>query len=322
MTLLITEEDVDQLYTFEDAIAVVEDNFRQAGERTALNPARFRMPFEGGFLQFGPAALLEKKVVGYKVWANFDVHLKNQPAQSWNYLHSMETNELLAILQSYRVGRLRTSAVTAVAVKHLTPQGADTMGLYGAGRHAEAQLIAVSKVRKLKRVKVYARTADKRDAFARRMSKDLGIEVVSVAKPEEACRDVQIVVCMTNSDTPVLHGDWLNQPGLVVAGGANHWYKREIDGNVVRKADLVIVDEKEQAKAEAGALLWAEAHGIITWNQVEEMGDIVIKRTKVPDLDRSLILFESHGLAIHDVGASFDVYLRAKARGLGREITL
>ena len=322
MTLLITEDDVDQVFTFEDAIAVADDVFRQAGERTAINPARFRMPLDGGFLQFGPAALLEKKVVGYKVWANFDVHLTKTPAGTWNYLHSMESNELIAILQAYRVGRYRTSAVTAVAVKRLSPEGVDTMGLYGAGRHAEAQLVAVSKVRKLRLVKVYARTADKRAEFARRMSQQLGIEVVPVSKPEEACRGVQIVVCMTTAETPVLHGDWLQAPCLVVAGGANHWYKREIDGNVVRKADLVIVDEKEQAKAEAGALLWAVDHGIITWNQVEEMGDVVVGRTKVPDLARSLILFESHGLAIHDVGASFEVYQRAKARGLGRAITL
>jgi ornithine cyclodeaminase/alanine dehydrogenase-like protein (mu-crystallin family) len=52
------------------------------------------------------------------------------------------------------------------------------------------------------------------------------------------------------------------------------------------------------------------------------MGDVVVGRSKLPDMTRSTILFESHGLAIHDVAASLDVYHRAKARGLGRKITL
>jgi ornithine cyclodeaminase/alanine dehydrogenase-like protein (mu-crystallin family) len=322
MALLITDDDVDQLYAFEDAIAVAEDIFRQAGERTAINPPRFRMPLDGGFLQFGPAALMEKKIVGYKVWTNFDLELKNTPAQCWNYIHSMTSNELIAILQAYRVGRFRTSAVTAVAVKHLSPAAADTLGLYVAGRHAEAQLAAVSKVRKLRYAKVYSRTADKREAFAHRMSQQLGIEVIPVSTPQEACRDTAIVVCMTNSDTPVLYGDWLSKPCLVVAAGANHWFKREIDGNVVRKADLVVVDDKAQSMVESGDLLWAVDHGITDWSRVENMGDVVVGRSVIPNLDSSLVLFESHGLAIHDVGASLHVYNKAKARGLGREITL
>ena len=62
----------------------------------------------------------------------------------------------------------------------------------------------------------------------------------------------------------------------------------EIDGNVVRKADMVTVDENEQAKVESGDILWAVGHGIITCNQVEAMGDIVVGRMKVVDTARGL----------------------------------
>ena len=46
MTLLITNEDTRRLpLSIKAAIPVIEDAFRQAGERTAENPARYRMGY-------------------------------------------------------------------------------------------------------------------------------------------------------------------------------------------------------------------------------------------------------------------------------------
>ena len=84
MTILITEQDVEQILSVEAAIPVAEEAFRMAGEGLAENPPRFRMPFEQGFLQFGPAALRSKKVMGCKLWANFDSRLRDTPRQAMN----------------------------------------------------------------------------------------------------------------------------------------------------------------------------------------------------------------------------------------------
>lgn len=165
MTLLISEQDVEGLLSFEAAVPIAEEAFRMIGDGTAINPPRFRMPFEKGFLQFGPAALLEKRVVGFKYWANFGYQLEGAQRQVWNYIHNIDTHELMAIIQAYTIGKFRTSAVSAVAAKHLSPAGAATIGLYGAGRYAEGQLTAIASVRKIKSAKVYARTAATREAF-------------------------------------------------------------------------------------------------------------------------------------------------------------
>jgi alanine dehydrogenase len=324
MTLLITEDDVKKLpLSIEAAIPIIEETFRMLADTSGDNGPRLRMPFNNGFMQFAPGALHEKKVAGFKLWANFGrgtgVH-KGSPG--YDYVYSTETGELLAIIHAYLIGKYRTSAQSAVAVKYLSPPDASSIGLYSAGRIAEGQLEAVCRVRPINRVRVYSRTPKDRVAFCERMSKRLGLEVIPANAPEEVPRDADIIITASTSEVPILFGDWITRPCLIVAAGANHWYKREIDEKVVTRADLVVVDEKEHAKIESGNLLWPIAHGLLTWNHVKALGDVVAGRVTLPDLRKSTILFGSHGLAITDVAMAAKTYELARAQGLGTEIKL
>jgi alanine dehydrogenase len=318
MTLFITEREVEQMLSIQAAIPLMEDVFRMAGEGTTENPPRYRMPMKHGFMQFGPAALHAQRVAGFKLWANFGSPLK----QLWDFLYSMESGELLAVIQAHLLGTFRTAAATAVAVKHLSPPDASVVGMYGSGRQARAQLQAVCAVRNIRSARVYSRTRDKLEAFCGTMSAELGIDVAPAPGPAEVPRDADIVVTMTKSDTPVLFGEWITRACLVVGAGANHWYEREIDGKLVEQSKLVVVDEKEHSKVESGDLLWAVAHGLLRWDQVWNLGDVVVGRAPVPDFTAGTILFESHGLAIEDVAIAARAYEIAKERGLGKEITL
>jgi len=324
MTLLITEDDVKRLpLSIEAAIPIMEETFRMLGDSSVENGPRLRMPFQNGFMQFAPGALHGKQVAGFKLWANFGrgtgVHKGNSGS---DYLYSMETGELLAIIHAYLIGKYRTSAQSAVAVKYLSPSDASSIGLYSAGRIAEGQLEAVCKVRPIRRVRVYSRTPKDRVAFCERMSKRLGVEVLPANAPEEVPREADIVITASTSEVPILFGDWITRPCLVIAAGANHWYKREIDEEVITRADLVVVDEKEHARIESGNLLYAVAKGLLNWNNVEELGSVVNGRVKLPDLKKSTILFGSHGLAITDVAMAAKTYELARAQGVGKEIHL
>ena len=324
MTLLITEDDVKKLpLSIDAAIPIMEETFRMLGDASVDNGPRLRMSVDNGFMQFAPAALHGKKLAGFKLWANFGrgtgVH-KGSPG--YDYLYSMETGELLAIIHAYLIGKYRTSAQSAVAVKYLSPPGASSIGLYSAGRIAEGQLEAVCRVRPIRRVRVYSRTPKDRVAFCERMSKRLGVEVIPANAPEEVPRDADIIITASTSEVPILFGDWITRPCLIVAAGANHWYKREIDEKVVTRADFVVVDEKEHAKIESGNLLWPIAHGLLTWNHVKELGEVVSGRVPLPDLKKSTILFGSHGLAVTDVAMAARTYELARAQGLGTELPL
>lgn len=329
MTLFITDSDCKQLVSIDSLIPVAEEAFRHAGEGLAENPPRTRMPIAfkepryEGYLQLGGAAIAPTKVAGFKLFSNFGkpVHGR-QYGRTWNFLFSLETGELLAIIQAHAIGIMRTSAVSGAAVKHLSPPDASVAALYGAGTYAEGQLAAVCAVRPIKKAYVYSRTPEKREAFCKAVSARLGIEMIPATRPEQPAREAQIVVTMTNSFEPVLHGEWLERPGLVVAAGANHWYRREIDSKLIEMARLVAVDGLDVARVESGALLRAVAEGRRSWGQVEEFGRVVAGRVPVPDFNAGTLLFLSHGLSLMDVAASAKVYELARARGLGREIDL
>lgn len=318
MTLLLTQDICERLFSVEQAIPVIEDTFRVAGQGDVTNPPRFVMPIEDGFMRMGAAALHDKRVMGFKLWANFG----SGPSNSWNYLFSLDTGELLAILHAYSLGRFRTSATTAVAAKHLSRPNARTIGLYGTGRLAESQIRAVRAVRPIERIKAYSRTSEAREAFAEEASRSLGLEVEAMPTPAAAAADADIILTVTNSHTPVVQANWLTRPATVLAIGANQWFEREIDEDIVRSAAMVVVDHKEQARQESGDLLWAEAHGALSWDRVRELGEIVCGRTRLPDPECGTVLFESHGIAIEDVAVSAAVYEIAREQGLGTEVNL
>lgn len=81
-------------------------------------------------------------------------------------------------------------------------------------------------------------------------------------------------------------------------------------------------DERETARKESGALLVAVHNVIVSWDQVENLADIVAKRRQVPKFDSSSILFASYDLALEDVAMSNKVYELAKQKGLGRHIQI
>lgn len=329
MTLFITDSECKQLMSIETAIPVVDEAFRLAGEGLAENPPRTRMPIAfkepryEGYLQLGPSAIAPAKVAGFKLFSNFGkpVHGR-QYGRTWNFLFSLETGELLAIIQAHAIGIIRTSAVSGAAVKHLSRPDASVAALYGAGTYAEGQLAAVCAVRPIKKAYVYSRTPEKREAFCRAASARLGIEMIPSAQAEQPAREAEIIVTMTNSFEPVLFGGWIARPGLVVAAGANHWYRREIDSKLVEMATLLAVDGVDVAKVESGAILRAVAEGRRSWGQVEEFGRVVAGRVAIPDFSAGTILFASHGLSLIDVAVSARVYELARAKGMGREIDL
>jgi ornithine cyclodeaminase/alanine dehydrogenase-like protein (mu-crystallin family) len=318
MTILITEQETRELLSIEAAIPVLEDAFRMAGERSTDNSDRIELPAGDGYLLFRAAAMRAKKLIGFKILSSFG----SGPRLMWNYLYSTETGELLAIVQSRAISGLRTAATSAVAVKHLSPATASLVGMYGSGRQAETQLEAICCVRPIKKACVYSRDPQKLQAFCERMSGRLGIEVAAAASPELVPQDADLIVTMTNAETPVLLGEWIKRPSLVVAAGANEWYQREIDETAIARAALIVVDDEADAKRHSGDLLWAASKGAFRWSEVVSLGDIVAGRVPLPDLGAGLILFESHGIALEDVAITAAAYERARERGLGSEVRL
>jgi ornithine cyclodeaminase/alanine dehydrogenase-like protein (mu-crystallin family) len=203
MPLLVSDDDIKQLpLSIKAAIPIMEDAFRLAGEGNAHNPPRYRIPFENGFLHAQPAALQSRRIAGMKLLANFggDTSMrKNLASDALNFLYDMNTGKLMAIVHCHKIGAMRTAAVSAVAARHLSPENASAVGLYGTGRIAEGQLEAICAVRPITSARVYSRNAERREGFCKRLADRLAIEMIPATAAQEVPRDAVFLITATTS---------------------------------------------------------------------------------------------------------------------------
>ncbi len=196
------------------------------------------------------------------------------------------------------------------------------MGLVGTGWQARSQLEAVCAVRPIQTVRCCARAPEHAAAFAKERSATLGIDVRAADSAETAVRGADIVIAATTSRDPVVRGSWL-EPGVHVnAMGANRLDARELDDEVIRRANVIAADSIEQAKLEAGDLVEPVMHGLLTWDRVRELGEILAGKTSGRTREADITLFKSLGIAIEDVAVAALVYERARKQGIGREVAL
>ncbi len=317
MALFLDEQQVTELLSMQMALAAVEDALKQQGLGTATNNPRSRVRLPTGQLHMMGAALPTRGVFGYKAYTAVKGKVRFHVM-----LYSTESGELLAVLQADRLGQMRTGAASGVATKHMARAEARTLGIFGTGWQARSQLEAVCAVRSIQAIKAFGRDAARRQTFCTDMSQQLGIPVEPAASPEAAVNGMDVVITATSARDPLFDGQWLEPGTHVNAIGSNALIRREIDDTVARRSALIIVDSKEQAHLECGDLLGALERGVVHWEQIRELGDVVAGMTPGRRQPSDITLFESHGLAIWDLAAGMAVYEAAKAKGIGRELAL
>lgn len=314
MTLILTEAEVEELLDMSSTLDEVENVLRAQAEGRATNRARRRVALPTGGLNYMAAGVPELEVMGIKVYS-----VARTGARFYTMLFDAEGGELLSIIQSDKLGQLRTGAASGVATKHLARRDATTLGIYGAGWQAESQLEAIAAVRDPERVVVYSRSEETRKDFAGRMGERLALEIETTSSPEEpAAQD--IVITVTSSKEPVLRGEWLTPGAHVNAAGSNFIFKSEIDRDVVRRASFVCVDSREELGLEAGDLMLPLETGHLLPEAVYELGQVVAGQVPGRRGPEDITLFASQGLALEDMAAARIVYDRALEQDLGRDI--
>jgi ornithine cyclodeaminase/alanine dehydrogenase-like protein (mu-crystallin family) len=316
MALLLNEAEVTLLLPMSLAIEAVEEVFRWQGEGKLTNRPRVRVPVPGGLLHVMPAALPEARVMGLKSYATVRGGTKFVVL-----LFSAETGVLLAIIEADRLGQMRTGAASGAATKHLANPDADRVGCYGTGWQARSQLEAVCSVRRVREVRIFGRDPDRRARFAEEMSSLLHVPVVAVDRPEMAARDASILITITSSRTPVLEGRWISPGAHVNAAGSNALQRAELDVEAVRRAGLIVTDSLEQAREECGDLVAALEQGVIRWDDVHELGEVIAGRPGRTGADQ-ITLFESQGVAMEDLAVAVRLVARARGRRVGTEIPI
>ena len=163
-----------------------------------------------------PAAAKTLDALGFKAYTT-----TKDGARFHVTLYDSKKGNMIALMEADYLGQMRTGAATGLATKCMANPDAKTVGIYGTGKQARTQLLAICQVRSIERIHVYGRDAERRKKFAETMTTECQCEVIPVEQPEQAARDMAIVVTATTSREPVLFGEWLAEGTHVNLIGSN-----------------------------------------------------------------------------------------------------
>jgi len=288
-----------------DLLDAVESAYRDVAEGRDRSPLRSRIPLAEGDLLLMPG--MREDGAGASV--------KLVTVMPRNVEHGLPTVHALvvwfdaltgrprALLDGETVTAMRTGAASGVATRLLARTDAETLAVFGAGGQAEWQVRAVIAARPIRRVLVHSRSAEARVAFAARMAEATGVEVRAAEGAEAAVRDADVICCATTSSEPVFDAAWV-RPGTHVNGiGAFRLGMVEMPPQLFGRASLVAVDSAAAARAEAGDLVAAVRAGLVTEEELVEIGTIGRDWADARD-PAAITVFKSVGLAIQDVAAA------------------
>ena len=315
---VIGEEDTVRLLPMAECIAAMEEVLASLARDELYNPLRsvIRPPDTTTLLglmpahRTGPNAVYSLKTIciaaGNRA-RGLDSH------QGFVALFDGETGQLRTLVNASAITAIRTAAVSAVATKLLARPGSTTLGILGAGTQGRSHLEAMRAVLPIERVKVWSRTPGS--------ASEVG-DVEEVATPEEAARDVDVLVTATSASEPIVRREWLPDGVHINAVGSSIPTTRELDTATIVDAALY-VDRRESTLNEAGDYLFPAAEGAIGPDHIRgELGELVIGSVEGRSSDSELTVFKSLGLAVEDLGAVELVLRRAEAEGGGVEVDL
>ncbi|HVW17267.1 MAG TPA: ornithine cyclodeaminase family protein [Solirubrobacteraceae bacterium] len=318
MTLLLTDADVREVVDMAAIVEAVDDALAVEARGGVQIVPRINFGLRQGFLRFMPAVIEELDVMGFKA---FDA--KFPTARYLIAVFRPSTGELDCLVDAAYLTAVRTGATTGVATRLMTAtDGCREVGVIGSGLEARTNLEAILAVREVRRVLVYSRTPERREALAAEVRERHGIEAVAVGTPQEAA-GAPCVLAATNTGFggPVaLEGAWLAPDAHLNTIGATALDLREADPETFARASAIVVDT-EHAGAECGDIVAAQRAGAWPAGRVTTLAELVGAEGgwRRPE---GLSVFKSVGTAVQDLAAAHAVATAARERGVGREVEL
>jgi ornithine cyclodeaminase/alanine dehydrogenase-like protein (mu-crystallin family) len=290
---LFDEEQVRALLSYDALIPAIRQALMDFSAGRVQQPVRTIVPVTSHGGWFGVMPAVYGSVMGAKMVTFYPGNAERQmhTHMAIIQLFRSATGEPLATMDGRLITEMRTAAVSAVAIDHLAHPDARVLAILGSGVQARSHVRALAGIRSFAEVRVWSRSADHAQQFAR----EIGARVTTA---EQAVSSADVVLALTSSPTPVLLGRWLKPDAMVCAIGAATPDRRELDDEAMRGA--VVVESREAALKEAGDIVLAQAQ--VTAEIGELLNGVQIDRGGRP------VVFKSVGIAVEDIAAAKLVY--------------
>lgn len=314
--IYIDEATASKILNMDNALNLVEESFTTYARGESFNMTRKRMRIRKGALHMLPGAVPYKNVIGFKAYTSFRAGLIFKV-----HLYDAENGNPLAIVDANEIGRLRTGAATGIATKYMAKKESNTAFIFGGGFQAEAQLEAVYKTSNIKKAFVTTRKIENAQAFADKMSKSLGIEIIPTQNIKNDLPQADIIITITTAVKPLFEHTMLNPNGVHINGaGSNALIRAEVPEKTIEAAEVLAVDSKDVAAIECGDILPSLEKGRLHWNEIVELGEITAGFRPGRVTENGITIFQSQGMGLQDIMCAEYIYRKAVAENLGKEL--
>lgn len=316
--------DVRRLLPMAECIDLMQRTMIAVSEQRAVVPLRsvMVMPGEIGMLGNMPGYLADPECFGVKL-VSLIPH--NKPPQYSSHLGLVLLFEAqhgcpVALLDAAQITALRTAAASGLATRLLSRPEAGDLALIGAGEQAQSHLEAMLAVRRLRRVRVWARDPGKAAAFARLQGTKHGIDIETPGTVREAVADADLICTLTKAREPIVLGEWISRGAHLNVVGSSIATTAEIDTPAVVKSRF-FVDRRESTVNEGGEYLRALRTGAVGPEHIlAEIGEVAngSKAGRLSPVD--VTLYKSLGIAPQDLASAHHVLMKARAAGVGQVV--
>jgi ornithine cyclodeaminase/alanine dehydrogenase-like protein (mu-crystallin family) len=293
MVMHLDEEAVRAVLRWEPLIDEMEAALTSLSQGRVIQPLRNLITIEEGKRYLGVMPAVAEDAMGLKAVSfypsNAGTALPTHLAMI--LLFRPDNGEPLAVMDGRLITEMRTAAVSAAVTRHLASPVSRVLALLGSGVQAEAHLEALSRVRHFDEVRVWSRTPEHAERFAR----EHGARAMDA---ESAVRGADVIVTATNAVEPILKGAWLKAGAHVNAVGSPRPTWRELDDDAM--ANVLVVDSREAVLKESGDVILSKA------KIYAEAGEIFDGSKTVSASETTV--FKSVGLAIEDIATARLVY--------------
>lgn len=310
--LWISEAEAASLLDMHAAIDALDETLRLEAAGDAANMTKTHAAWPGGTLHAIGATLRRDHIAVTKTWVN-----TARGSTPLLLLFDAAAGRLLAALEAFALGQLRTSGISGIATRTLAREDARTLAIIGTGEQALPQVAAVAAVRPITSVRAFSRDAGRRETFARRVRDTLGIEAAAAATVADAVRDADVVTLATRATAPFLTPAMVARGTHVNAVGAITPERAEFEAGLLDRCDVIAVDNVDQVRALSSEFrAYFTAPGRDESRVMPLSAPLAHGQTRPKDAD--LTLFKAMGMGISDLAVGLRCYRRAVERGVGR----
>lgn len=317
--IILKKEDIDKCIDIKDVINSCKDALSIYSNNEAINPLRssIKVDKKNAVALFMPSYVEKLDSIGLKIVSVFpnNKELNKEVVPSKMLLMDGKTGEVIALMDGTYLTKLRTGALSGLAIDLLSNKDSKIATLIGTGSQAKKQLEAMLAVRDLKEIRVCSRNYSNAVSFCEDMKKKLDLHniLIPVRNINEALKESDIINCITSSKKPLFDFKYVKKGAHINSMGSYLPNMREVSSDLILNSSLVYVDTKEGVLNEAGDFIIPFNDNLFDESIVTgELGELINNQTRKRENKDEITFFKSVGAGILDLLSAYEIYNKAK----------